>query len=81
WWAVGDSGGIAARDALWAHPDLLPTAEDLDNPAGFLARTSSGGDQPSADVDWDAGLRDLDKDLDGTLDDDATGGPEGPVTS
>ena len=81
WSAVAEGGGIAARDALWAHPDLLPTAEDLDDPAGFLARTSQGTTQPSADVDWDAGLRDLDKDLDGTLDDDATGGPEGPATS
>ncbi|HRV69434.1 MAG TPA: zinc-dependent metalloprotease, partial [Marmoricola sp.] len=27
--------GIAARDAVWAHPDLLPTAADLDDPLGF----------------------------------------------
>ena len=77
WAAVAERGGIAARDALWAHPDLLPSAEDLDDPAGFLARTGAGSQQPSPEVDWDAGLRDLDKDLDGTLDDDATGGPEG----
>jgi len=80
WSAVAEHGGIAARDALWAHPDLLPSAEDLDDPAGFLARTGAGSEQPSAQVDWDAGLRDLDKDLDGTLDDDATGGPEGDAS-
>jgi putative hydrolase len=69
WTLVAESGGVAARDALWAHPDLLPAAEDLDDPAAFVARTSGGAS------DWDAGLRDLDKDLDGTLDEDAAGGP------
>ncbi len=72
WAAVAETGGIAGRDALWAHPDLLPSAEDLDDPAGFVARTAAGA---AAETDWDAGLRDLDKDLDGTLDDDASGGP------
>ena len=73
WTAVHEAGGAEARDAMWAHPDLLPTAEDLDDPAGFAARTAAGGSA----TDWDAGLRDLDKDLDGTLDDDASGGPSG----
>ena len=71
WAAVAGPSGIAGRDALWAHPDLLPSAEDLDDPAGFAARSTS----PTQD--WDAGLRDLDKDFDGTLDADATGGPDG----
>lgn len=71
WTAVAEAGGVTARDALWAHPDLLPSAEDLDDPAGFVARSASS---PS---DWDAGLRDLDKDFDGTLDEDAAGGPTG----
>lgn len=73
WAAVAERGGIQGRDALWAHPDLLPAADDLDDPAGFVERTAAGAE---AETDWDAGLRDLDKDLDGTLDDDA---PEGPV--
>lgn len=71
WTAVAQAGGVAARDALWAHPDLLPAADDLDDPAGFVARSAGTA------TDWDAGLRGLDKDLDGTLDDDATGGPRG----
>ncbi|MCW2615971.1 MAG: hypothetical protein JWN08_2965, partial [Frankiales bacterium] len=62
------------RDALWAHPDLLPSASDLDDPGGFVSRTVSGTEAP--ETDWDAGLRSLDKDVDGTLDDDATGGPQ-----
>jgi hypothetical protein len=68
---VAGPAGAAGRDALWAHPDLLPSAEDLDDPAGFVARSTSSS------ADWDAGLRDLDKDFDGTLDADATGGPDG----
>lgn len=39
WAAVAADGGPQARDALWAHPDLLPTAEDLAAPQDFLARS------------------------------------------
>jgi putative hydrolase len=70
WTLVAEAGGIAARDALWAHPDLLPAAEDLDDPAAFVARSAGSAN------DWDAGLRDLDKDFDGRLDEDAAGGPD-----
>ena len=27
--------GVDGRDAVWAHPDMLPTAADLDDPLGF----------------------------------------------
>ena len=27
-----------AATALWAHPDMLPTADDLDDPDGFVHR-------------------------------------------
>jgi hypothetical protein len=27
---------MEGREALWGHPDLLPTAEDFDDPAGFV---------------------------------------------
>ena len=36
WQELTDARGIDGRDALWAHPDLLPAAEDLENPQGFL---------------------------------------------
>jgi putative hydrolase len=39
WAEVAADGGAAARDALWGHPDLLPTTEDLDDPTDFLARS------------------------------------------
>jgi hypothetical protein len=38
WAALKDERGIAGRDAIWQHPDLLPTAQDLDDPAGFTER-------------------------------------------
>ncbi|MCW2522877.1 MAG: uncharacterized protein JWO63_1212 [Frankiales bacterium] len=41
WFAMTQRHGVAARDALWNHPDLLPTAEDLDNPDEFAARHGS----------------------------------------
>ncbi|HVQ18773.1 MAG TPA: zinc-dependent metalloprotease, partial [Actinomycetes bacterium] len=41
WSAVRQERGVAARDAVWDHPDLLPASEDLDDPAAFLARTDA----------------------------------------
>jgi len=38
WREIGASRGTDGRDALWAHPDLLPTGKDLDDPAGFIDR-------------------------------------------
>ncbi len=39
WAAVAADGGPEARDALWSHPDLLPTSEDLESPHDFLGRS------------------------------------------
>ena len=64
WSAVAQARGTEGRDALWAHPDLLPGPSDLDDPEAFVH---------AAGTDWDAGLAALDKDLDGELDDDARG--------
>ena len=36
-----DARGLDGRDALWAHPDMLPTAEDLDDPDGFVHREAA----------------------------------------
>jgi putative hydrolase len=71
WQGLTDNRGVAGRDELWGHPDLLPTAEDLDDPSGFLRGTpeldisdftSEAGDAtagddspPEADRDDDAG--------------------------
>jgi putative hydrolase len=38
WTLLGDARGSEGRDALWAHPNLLPTAADLDDPEAFVRR-------------------------------------------
>jgi putative hydrolase len=40
WAALAEAGGVDGRDALWAHPDLLPGSDDLDDPTGFVANSS-----------------------------------------
>src|SRR6266536_2306246 len=37
WQGLTDARGVKGRDAIWAHPDLLPTAEDFDDPDGFVS--------------------------------------------
>lgn len=52
--AIRSKSGIEARDALWAHPDLLPTSEDLEDPLGFVQSTTASfdiGDFESKDSD------------------------------
>jgi uncharacterized protein (DUF2342 family) len=36
WAGLTDARGTDGRDAVWAHPDLLPTAEDLEEPDSFV---------------------------------------------
>ncbi|MER0243535.1 zinc-dependent metalloprotease [Streptomyces sp. HSW2009] len=38
WASLTDARGLDGRDALWEHPDMLPTAADLDDPDGFVHR-------------------------------------------
>lgn len=63
WADLLEQRGIAGRDAIWAHPDLLPTSADLDDAAGFGARRSAAD---ASDSDVDAALAKL---LDGGFDD------------
>jgi len=37
WQGLTAARGVEGRDAVWSHPDLLPTAEDFDDPDGFVA--------------------------------------------
>jgi putative hydrolase len=56
WQGLTDARGIDGRDALWAHPDLLPTPEDLESPDSFvhgqpeldISDLEDGGDLPDA---------------------------------
>jgi putative hydrolase len=48
WERLTQAAGIDARDGVWQHPDLLPEAADLDEPAGFIDRVI-GGDTSGID--------------------------------
>lgn len=83
WRAVTDAVGVEARDALWDYPDLMPTAEDIDDPAGLVARLSAQarGEAPATDEMDDALARLLDEEARQDEQDasDAEGdAPEGP---
>jgi putative hydrolase len=71
WGSLRSRKGQDARDAVWSHPDLLPTSVDLDDPLGFQE-----GSVPEAealtDAEFDAALADL---LDNEGHGDDTGGP------
>ncbi|MCM2426297.1 zinc-dependent metalloprotease [Streptomyces sp. RKAG337] len=41
WASLTDARGVDGRDGLWEHPDMLPTAEDLDDPDGFVHRETA----------------------------------------
>ena len=67
WGSLRSRQGPQARDAVWAHPDLLPTAEDLDDPLGFREHVEEP--QALTDAEFDAALADL-------LDREEGGGPK-----
>jgi len=69
WGSLRSRKGAAARDAVWAHPDLLPTAADLDDPLGFGERPELATAEGGFDGDFDAALAQL-------LDEDAARGTE-----
>ncbi|WP_204018713.1 zinc-dependent metalloprotease [Sphaerimonospora thailandensis] len=59
WKALGDHRGIDGRDAVWNHPDLMPTADDLDAPETFVKGESafdlSALDEPGPGTDDQTG--------------------------
>ena len=55
WAAVRAERGADGRDAIWAHPDLLPTSADLDDPIGY----AKGETRSSEDDAFDAALAEL----------------------
>ncbi|MEV8254804.1 zinc-dependent metalloprotease [Rhodoglobus sp. NPDC076762] len=56
WQHVTDELGAEQRDSLWSHPDLMPTAADIDDPAALVARLRDGGSTPD---DIDQAINDL----------------------
>lgn len=64
WRFVEQRRGVEDRDGLWEAPELLPTDEDLDDPAGYESRR---GLLTASDEEFDAALENL---LDSTDDTD-----------
>ncbi|MDX6298996.1 MAG: hypothetical protein QOF53_210, partial [Nocardioidaceae bacterium] len=58
WGSLRSRKGQAARDAVWSHPDLLPTAADLDDPLGFQ-EGSLPASEALTDAEFNAALADL----------------------
>ena len=50
WARLTQLRGSEGRDALWAHPDLLPTSDDLENPEAFLSGATELGDLDDLDI-------------------------------
>ena len=63
WASLKEERGTEGRDAIWQHPDLLPTGEDLDDPHGFSARRKLA---EASDTEVDDALQKL---LNGGFDD------------
>ena len=55
WNEITNKVGIQKRDAIWSHPDLLPTDADIQDPTALIAKLSNGAPED----DMDQALRDL----------------------
>jgi putative hydrolase len=68
WQGLTTERGVTGRDAVWAHPDLLPTTDDLEDPDSFIhgkpdfdisdlsgASGNEGAPGPLSDADHDEG--------------------------
>ncbi len=56
WQKITDAVGADARDALWQHPDVVPTSDDITDPTALLARLTGGTPEPD---DVDQAIEDL----------------------
>jgi putative hydrolase len=65
WQSVTDAVGADARDDLWSHPDLVPTADDITDPSALVARLRAGTPAPD----------DIDQAIEDLLNDDTTQRP------
>ncbi|MEE6169056.1 MULTISPECIES: zinc-dependent metalloprotease [unclassified Mycolicibacterium] len=64
WERLTEAVGADARDGVWQHPDLLPDAADLDEPAAFIDRMI-GGDTSGIDSAFEQAIADLQKEQGG----------------
>lgn len=59
WKHIGQELGVARRDELWSHPDVMPDATDIDNPDALIARLSGTATPSAEDVAFDEALDEL----------------------
>src|SRR3546814_1830278 len=61
WRAVTDAVGVSGRDALWDYPDLMPTSDDIDDPARLVARLTAQarGEEPQRSEEHTSELQSL----------------------
>jgi len=61
WAALYEKRGAEGRDAVWQHPDVMPSTADLDDPLGFVEsgprRDATAGEESG--IDFDAELAKL----------------------
>ncbi|GAA3765703.1 zinc-dependent metalloprotease [Salinactinospora qingdaonensis] len=65
WTALGEAQGISGRDAVWAHPDLMPSSDDLDDPDAFIRSRTEAEDIDISQFTDDAGGESRGRDEDG----------------
>lgn len=63
---------------MWAHPDVAPSAADLDDVLGFVERAAAGASSGSEDLDaaLESILSEADADRDTDAPEDGTGTEE-----
>jgi putative hydrolase len=67
WQKITDAVGPEGRDALWQHPDVVPTGDDVTDPTALLARLTAT--EPQRD--------DIDQAIEDLLNDDTSERPTG----
>jgi putative hydrolase len=72
WGGLRARSGQEARDGVWMHPDLLPTAADLDDPLSFRAEATAP--EALSEDEFEAELRKL---LEGGPSNDGDAGEQG----
>jgi hypothetical protein len=51
WAALRAARSVEGRDAVWAHPDLLPDAAALDDPLGFAGTDGAQAPMDALDAE------------------------------
>ncbi len=74
WKMVAERGDAVTRDSVWEHPDLLPSAEEIERPAVLLERLGLAGETPEqVEDDLDRALAELLEDADSIMRGDSVG--------